>query len=510
MGLAISRKLARALGGDLTVQSEMGKGSIFTCRVLTGDISDVTLVDPERVELTSKKKQTELSSLNGGRFLMADDGESNRRLVSIVLKRLGAEVEAVENGLLAVEAYQTGDYDAILMDMQMPVMDGFTATQELRKLGCTIPIIALTADAVGDAQARCMAAGCSHYISKPIEMEKLSALLAEITNAPGAEEKSQPESPAKGTAAKKPAAKKTAVQPAVKGTPAKKTAAIKPLQKSPVQKPEQEKSPVTRQPVAAQVIAPPTESPRSKIEQMSKAASKTDGLTKFAGIDAATAKPEKEARPKKRRKTKDSTLASDDLKKLETSLKSGPKKQAKVQKKASAETKEETKSVPARLAQVSNEPKSATEKPTGKTKSERTAKPVTETQAESKPEPQRKPESIAKSKSRAKAIAAEPDIIPELPMDDPDFRSIAEDFVERLDGQFASMEQAIENEDFTELASLAHWLRGAGGTVGLPAFTQPAQRLEDSAEQGLLDEIQELFEELSAIKARVRIPALKS
>ena len=197
LGLAISRKLARALGGDLTVQSEVGKGSIFTCRVSTGDISDVPLIDAERVELASKKKQAELSSLEGGRFLMADDGESNRRLVSIILKRLGATVETVENGKLAVEAVETGEYDAVLMDMQMPVMDGVTATQELRKLGHTLPIIALTADAVGDAQAKCLAAGCSHYLSKPIEMEKLSALLAEITKGPQAEEPAEAETKAK-------------------------------------------------------------------------------------------------------------------------------------------------------------------------------------------------------------------------------------------------------------------------------------------------------------------------
>ena len=81
-------------------------------------------------------------------------------------------------------------FDVVLMDMQMPVMDGVTATQTLRKKGCTLPIIPLTADAVGDAQAKCLAAGCSHYLSKPIEMEALSALLAEII---GSEKLAEPD-----------------------------------------------------------------------------------------------------------------------------------------------------------------------------------------------------------------------------------------------------------------------------------------------------------------------------
>ena len=141
-------------------------------------------------------------------------------------------------------------------------------------------------------------------------------------------------------------------------------------------------------------------------------------------------------------------------------------------------------------------------KPAVKSESTAESKPDSKTKAASKPKV--KPKAKAKTKTKATG----PDILPELPMDDPEFRSITMDFMDRLEDQMITIEKAIENEDFEELASLAHWLRGAGGTVGLPAFTHPAQQMEDLAEQGLLDEIESLFKEISDIKQRVRIPAL--
>ena len=94
-------------------------------------------------------------------------------------------------------------------------------------------------------------------------------------------------------------------------------------------------------------------------------------------------------------------------------------------------------------------------------------------------------------------------------MDDPDFRSIAEDFLSRLEEQIVTMDEALAAEDFTELAGLAHWLRGAGGTVGLPAFAAPAQRMEESASNKVLAGVEEALAELKSIKARVQIPAVE-
>jgi CheY-like chemotaxis protein len=110
--------------------------------------------------------------------LLADDGEANRQLIQVVLARAGLEVVPVENGQQAVDQASNGHFDLVLMDMQMPVMDGYTASSRLRQLGFAGPIIALTAHAMIGDEEKCRAAGCSGYLSKPVSIEKLLELLA--------------------------------------------------------------------------------------------------------------------------------------------------------------------------------------------------------------------------------------------------------------------------------------------------------------------------------------------
>jgi CheY-like chemotaxis protein/HPt (histidine-containing phosphotransfer) domain-containing protein len=119
------------------------------------------------------------------RVLVVDDGDTNRKLIQLVLGRAGARVEAAENGLQAVSRATTEPFDLILMDMQMPIMDGYTATAELRARGVTVPIIALTANAMKWDEARCLAAGCSGYLSKPIDQDLLLVTVAAALGAKG-------------------------------------------------------------------------------------------------------------------------------------------------------------------------------------------------------------------------------------------------------------------------------------------------------------------------------------
>ena len=184
LGLAISYKLAELLGGGITVVSQEGKGSTFTTCIAPGDLSDVELTQtPEQylgmTEDTSSL-DVEAGQLNG-HILLADDGKDNQRLISYRLRQAGALVTLANNGLealeLAMEAWESGEpYDMIFMDMQMPEMDGYTATACLREKGYKGPIIALTAHTMATDRAKCLACGCDDYSSKPINLSELLSL----------------------------------------------------------------------------------------------------------------------------------------------------------------------------------------------------------------------------------------------------------------------------------------------------------------------------------------------
>jgi CheY-like chemotaxis protein len=111
--------------------------------------------------------------LDGVRVLVVDDGETNRRLIRLLLEREGACVDAAENGKTAVERVLSGKFDVVLMDMQMPVMDGYTAARTLREQGYAGPVIALTAHAMKGDREKCEQAGCSGFLAKPIDSDVL-------------------------------------------------------------------------------------------------------------------------------------------------------------------------------------------------------------------------------------------------------------------------------------------------------------------------------------------------
>ena len=175
LGLAISRRLAQLMNGEITVSSEKGAGTVFTVMVETGSVEGVekvsTLQQACPAPPASAKLLTEQTI--SAHVLLVEDGRDNQRLLSTHLKMAGATVEIAENGGIAVELASSQAFDLILMDMQMPVMDGYTATAELRRRGITIPIIALTAHAMSEDRGKCLASGCTDYLSKPVKREVL-------------------------------------------------------------------------------------------------------------------------------------------------------------------------------------------------------------------------------------------------------------------------------------------------------------------------------------------------
>jgi signal transduction histidine kinase/DNA-binding response OmpR family regulator len=306
LGLSISRQCATALGGGLSVTSEYGKGSVFTLAIDAGPMEAIKFFDPktQAAPTQTQSGSAAVVHLKPSRILVVEDGTSNQRLISVVLTRSGVSIELANNGQIGFDRAMGGNFDVILMDMQMPVMDGFTATRKLRDQGVTIPIIALTANAM-----KCRAAGCSGYLSKPINVDLLLRTLADLVG-----ERTDGEQTA-------PAAKPEMVSPA----PDVRKAEVQALQSS-------------------------------------------------------------------------------------------------------------------------------------------------------------------------------------LPIEDPDFLEIVQEFSDRLHDQLGKMQQAWEQQELAELASLAHWLKGSGGTAGFAAFTSPAAKLEKLAKEKQTDQIAAALADVCDLGRRVVRP----
>jgi CheY-like chemotaxis protein len=162
LGLSIARRLARAMGGDVSVVSEVGTGSAFTL--------ELPLEAGQLKPVVAAKASTTLSA---SRVLVAEDDAALRRLIGMQLERLGAQATLVENGQAAIDAALTVPFDAILLDLRMPVLGGFEAAEAIRAHDAEIPILALTADTAAEDVERCREAGMDGHLAKPVSLPAL-------------------------------------------------------------------------------------------------------------------------------------------------------------------------------------------------------------------------------------------------------------------------------------------------------------------------------------------------
>ena len=430
LGLAISLKFVEAMGGNIKVKSRPGEGSLFTVVLPTGDLSGVKFLQPEELEIHREPLETTQNfswKFPAARVLVVDDGTENRELVRLLLEDAGLDVDEAENGQQGVEKVQSISYAAVLMDVNMPVMDGFTATGLLRKQGFTMPIIALTANAMKGYEDECLAVGYSGYLSKPIDIDEFMALMAQLLQGEKivGETSSTPVSSGPKQLQVEPASLDTS--PIISKLPADNEKFQKIVQRF-----------VSR--LGEQLDVLDAALSRQDYAEVFSLAHWLKGAAGTVGFDPFT---EPAAQLEGHAKEQDQVAAEISVAKL--------------------------RSLAARIV-------------TGPTA------------AQPPPSP---PLSVVPPPDRVNLVTSQP-LVSRLAGNARLHRIILR-FIDSLEEKNQMMQNAIVTGDLDELASLAHWLKGAGGTVGYDDFTEPAGELENYAKTGQLDNAKEMVVRLTAL-----------
>ncbi|MGB5642108.1 MAG: ATP-binding protein [Gammaproteobacteria bacterium] len=433
LGLSISQKFAKALGGDISVRSQSGEGSVFTVSVDTGSLQGVRMLGVEELlvlaQQTDAVQHTEWQ-FPPSRVLVVDDGAENRDLVQLVMEEVGLTVDTAENGEEGYQKALASDYQLILMDLSMPVMDGLTATGLLRDQGVDLPIIALSAHAMGDVEQKCIAAGFTGFISKPIEIDTLLSVAAEHLG---------------GTQLDGSASAVVSAAPSAESSEASAAEPIVP----------QFASTNPRLRVIAERFILRLD---DKLAQMDQCWQNRD-FTELAALAHWL-------------KGAGGTVGFNDFTQPAKELEDNAKQQDVAAIPAAIQVLHDMR---ARVSLDSDIESAATTAP----------------------------------QTPRQAVPDSTPLFSRLPTNNPRAASIVERFVQRLSDQLDVMNDARARHDFAQIAEIAHWLKGTGGSAGFDAFTEPAEQLAEAAlgnnEQG----VDETIAILRGFANRIQLPQEK-
>ena len=433
LGLAICEQIVEAMGGKIQVSSQVGVGSIFSFEIDLEPTADASLITHSQYKSRTKEvgaSNQKIKSLPPGKILLVDDGKANRKLIKLILEKAGCSVEEAVNGKVAYEKALAGDFDVVLMDMQMPVMDGYQATSKLRQAGYTKHVLALTANTMLGDKEKCRDAGCDDFIPKPVEIDSLLRTLAPyLSHLSEGDSQAEPDSQIPAIAS---------------------------------QLSKQRVTPLT---------AVMDDAPQTSKDLATKAGFEAASQANLIELEKAFSDNDPRA----------FAQAVSEMNTLANAVKNehcANECQSILQEIVLNDSALEG----AMIDRILNSMQSIA---TPASHSATKGSTVTE-----KIEVDRSP------------------IRSSLPLDEIEFLEIVHGFGTTLDAKYNLMMQSIEEQNFSELADLAHWLKGAGGTCGYNEFSAPAQKMEQAAKSIQIEAVKRHVAEIKDLINRIEVPAL--